>query len=340
MKRVISNLILIFFIIAVQTQAQRISSGAISKVGTTVGQFLKINVSARTIGMGGAYVAVANDVGSIYTNPAGLANAVGYQTMFTHTDWIADTDYDFGAMALNLGSVGSLGLMVSAFNSGDMAVTTLEKPDGTGELFSFQDFLVGVAYARQLTPNFSIGAVGKYISQQVWHMTASSIAFDVGIIYKSPFWGINLGASIKNFGSKMKLSGRDNKFADNPAGTPNVINAEYELLEYNLPLTFQVGLSKYILESEYNSLIVAVDAITPRDNYEALNIGLEYGWNEIFFARAGYKSLFREDSEEGLTAGVGLYFRLVGTAKIKLDYAYADFGRLETVNRFSLGFNF
>ena len=49
------------------------STETISKVGTSVAQFLKLGVSARTIGMGGAFVAVANDVSTIYDNPAGLA---------------------------------------------------------------------------------------------------------------------------------------------------------------------------------------------------------------------------------------------------------------------------
>ncbi len=95
-------------------------------------QFLKIDVSARSIGMGGSFVAVANDASAIYLNPAGLAQVSGYQAMFTHTEWIAGTQYDFGAITLNLADDGAVGLMISSFSSGDMAVTTAESPDGTG----------------------------------------------------------------------------------------------------------------------------------------------------------------------------------------------------------------
>ncbi len=323
-----------------QVQAQRISSQSISKTGTTVAQFLKIGVSARSIGMGGAFVAVANDVSTIYTNPAGLALVDGYHVMFSHTNWIAGTNYDFGSFSIDLYDAGTLAFMVSALSSGDMDVTTVEQPEGTGERFSTQDFLIGVSYARKLTTNFSLGFTGKYIYQRLWHMSAGAVALDVGLLYKTPFWGINLGASIRNFGPKMRLDGRDIKFAADPDnqnfGNVSVVNAEYEMRDYDLPLYFQVGLAKDVLDNEYHRLTIAVDAVTPNDNYEAVNTGLEYGFKNMVFLRAGYKALFQDDTEEGLTLGAGLNIRLLGTTRIILDYAYADFGRLQKSDRFSL----
>ncbi len=344
MKLKLIGIIFSIAIISVPLNAQRISSSDISKVGTTVAQFLKIDVSARSVGMGGSFVAVANDASAIYLNPAGLARVNGYQAMFTHTEWIAGTQYDFGAVTLNLTDIGSIGLMVSSFSSGDMEVTTTNEPDGTGELFDVQDLLVGLSYSRNLTDNFSIGFTGKFIYQRLWHSDASTFALDVGTLFNTPFWGIVLGTSIRNFGAKMKLEGRDSKFAYDPdsrnTGNVNVVNAEYELKEYPLPLYFQVGLSKTLELSEQNKLIVAFDAITPNDNFEAVNTGFEYAWNELLFLRAGYKSLFQDDTEEGLTGGLGLNLRLEGTMKLQVDYAYADFGRLDNSQRFSLMLHF
>jgi hypothetical protein len=264
--------------------------------------------------------------------------------MFTHTDWIAGTDYEFGAVALHLQGVGTLGLMVSAYSSGDMAVRTVEEPDGTGELFSTSDMAIGLSFARELTNNFSIGFTGKYIYQRIWHMKASAFALDVGLLFRTPFWGINLGASIRNFGPKMQLSGRDNKFASDPdsrnIGNVFVVNSEYEMQEYALPLYFQVGLSKDIVATESNRLTIAVDAVTPNDNYEAVNTGFEYGWKELVFLRAGYKSLFQEDTEEGLTAGFGLRLPIAGMTKLQIDYAYAEMGRLKDIQRFTLSMHF
>jgi len=338
------SVLALILIIVVPLSAQRISSSSISKVGTTVAQFLKIDVSARSIGMGGSFVAVSNDASAIYINPAGLARVNGYQAMFTHTEWIAGTNYDFGAVALNLTDIGSIGLMVSSFSSGDMEVTTTSDPDGTGEFFDVQDLLVGLSYSRNLTDNFSIGFTGKFIYQKIWRSDASTFALDVGTLFDTPFWGVVLGTSIRNFGANMKLEGRDSKFAYDPdsrnTGNVNVVNAEYELKDYPIPLYFQVGLSKTLELSEQNKLIIAVDAVTPNDNYEAVNTGFEYAWNEAVFLRAGYKSLFQDDSEEGMTAGIGFNLRLEGTMKLQLDYAYADFGRLDNSQRFTLMLHF
>ena len=42
-------------------------------VGTTAGQFLRVGLGARAVGLGGAFSALADDVTAIYWNPAGLA---------------------------------------------------------------------------------------------------------------------------------------------------------------------------------------------------------------------------------------------------------------------------
>ena len=95
-----------------------------------------------------------------------------------------------------------------------------------------------------------------------------------------------------------------------------------------------------ILRSKYNRLTIATDALHPNNNYESVNIGMEYVFNNLFFLRLGYKSLFLEDSEQGLTAGAGLNYNLKGVVSLKVDYAYADFGILHYTQRFSFGIEF
>ena len=45
----------------------------INRYGTTTANFLEIGIGSGPSAMGEAYVAVANDVSSIYWNPAGLS---------------------------------------------------------------------------------------------------------------------------------------------------------------------------------------------------------------------------------------------------------------------------
>ena len=45
-----------------------------NNVATTSAAFLEIGPGARSLGMGSAYVSVANDASSLYWNPAGIVN--------------------------------------------------------------------------------------------------------------------------------------------------------------------------------------------------------------------------------------------------------------------------
>ncbi|MDZ7371049.1 MAG: hypothetical protein ONB12_07765, partial [candidate division KSB1 bacterium] len=66
----------------------------VTKVGTTAAGFLNIDVGARAIGMGGAYVAVSDDAMSMYWNAAGISRINGSQAVFTHNRWLADIAFN------------------------------------------------------------------------------------------------------------------------------------------------------------------------------------------------------------------------------------------------------
>ena len=70
-------------------------------------------------------------------------------------------------------------------------------------------------------------------------------------------------------------------------------------------------------------------------------MGMEAVFNNLVSVRTGIPSLFKEESIEGPTFGVGLDYRIWRTATIlKLDYSISDFGPLGSVERLSIGFNF
>ncbi|MGE5796465.1 MAG: hypothetical protein ACM34N_06745, partial [Ignavibacteria bacterium] len=69
------------------------------------GEFMAIGVGARPLGMGGAYVAVVNDISSAYYNPAGLINLNYPQIALMHAEHFGDlVNYDYGAAAIPYGS--------------------------------------------------------------------------------------------------------------------------------------------------------------------------------------------------------------------------------------------
>ncbi|RMF51861.1 MAG: hypothetical protein D6746_17230 [Bacteroidetes bacterium] len=346
MKRRIPLLILL--LLAVPVQAQTLGEAeepeTITKVGTTAAQFLKLGVGARAVALGGTFVAEASDLSALYWNPAGLARLNGSAVQLAHTRYLADIDYSFAAFGLNLGNAGTLAASLIFLDSGEMEVRTIRDPEGTGERFKVQDFALQLTYARALTDRFSIGGTAKYINERIWHSTASAFAFDIGILFTTPFEPLRLGASMANFGPKMQMNGRDILFSVDPdpdrQGNVEVVNSAFLTDRHPLPLLFRVGLAWDALATANHRVVVLTDAAHPNDNSEYMNVGMEYSFRNLLALRGGFRNLFERDGEQGLTFGAGLNVRLDRTLRVRFDYAYADFGRLEQTHWFTFDLAF
>ena len=343
MKTKIIFLVTVALIFSTSSLRAQVFKSKVSKKGTTAAPFLSIGQGARALSMGGAFVAVADDPSSMYWNPAGITDINGTALVVDHTQWFADIQYNYLAGTIHLGDIGTLGVSFTT-SSTEMRVTTTDNPEGNGETFSVSDVAVSVGYAIKLTDRFSIGFNPKFIYQKIWKMSASAIAVDIGLKYNTPFDGVILGMSISNFGPKMQMQGTSSSvlFDPDPSTTGNngKIPANLTTGEWALPLNFKVGVAYKVFSDETNKLTLAVDASHPNDNYESINLGGEYILNDFLALRAGYKSLFLIDSQEGLTLGVGVKQAVVGNFKFTFDYAYQDFGILKNVQKFSIGILF
>ncbi|GBD93432.1 hypothetical protein BMS3Abin05_01015 [bacterium BMS3Abin05] len=312
----------------------------VSKVGTTSAPFLEIGIGARAIGMGGAFVALANDASAMYWNPGGLAKLKNSSVLLEHSEWLAGINFDYTNVILKLGELGTIGGSITSLTMADQIVRTVDRPEGTGERYSAGDLAVGLSYARSLTDRFSIGFNAKYIHQKIWHMTASAFAIDFGTLFITQFRGLRIGASLSNFGTNMRLDGRDilvyHDIDPRIMGNNPRIPAELKTDSWALPLLFRLGVAMDVLNNAANRLTLAVDAQHPSDNAQSLNVGSEYAFRNFFMVRIGYKSLFLQDGEEGLTFGAGLKQSIYGMADIQVDYAFANFGRLKNIQKFSL----
>jgi len=125
-------------------------ASAQTKVGTTIAQFMGIEPSAQHTGFGNAGAALATGIESVYFNPGVIGLLWETEIQFTHAAWYADIAYDYAAIAVPVRRWGTLFSSVTALNSGDIAVRTVEKPLGTGEDYSVGNTAIGLGFGRQV----------------------------------------------------------------------------------------------------------------------------------------------------------------------------------------------
>lgn len=345
MKNRYLYILLMLIILCARMEAQT-SGNSVSKVGTTAAAFLEIGVGSAANAMGNAFVATPNDASALYWNPAGIASNSKNELIVNHASWIGETNFDFAGLVIPLGSFGSLGLSFTSLSTGDMKVTTIELPEGTGEYFNANDIAIGLSYGRKLTERFSIGFTAKFVQQKIWHMNANAVAIDAGTLFKTDLLGgMVIGASISNFGTALTLAGRDTrKFGrvdDTKLGSNERIPYDVNLDSWDLPLLFRIGVSTDVIKLSDMRMTLSADALHPNNNYESLNIGGEFAYMETFFVRGGYNSLFLTDHEGGLSFGFGINSKMLfSNAVFRFDYAFRDFGRLSNVHTFSAGISF
>jgi hypothetical protein len=342
MKALVAVSIATFLALTSPAQAQVISKN-VSKTGTVAAPFLEIPVGAGAVGMGTAIVSQVNDPTALYWNPGGAALSELNQLSASHMRWIADTKFDFVGLTLPLSSLGTLGISFTSLTMDDMKVTTVEKPEGTGEYFSASDIAAGISFSRRLSDRFAVGFTVKYIQQTIWHESASAIALDFGTVFRTDMLGgLVIGASLSNFGSTMKLDGRDlrqfGRVDETKLGSNDQVASDIEMESWDLPLQFRIGISFNPVRVDDHRWTVAIDATHPSDNYEWVNVGTEYAFRESVFFRGGYHSLFLQDAEGGLSLGFGVSSSLIFSTStvVRLDYGYRDMGRIEGTNVITL----
>jgi len=336
-RKIVTALIMIFLILGI-AQAQK-------KVGTTAAPFLGISIGPRAMAMGSAHVALVNDVTAAYWNPGALAVMQGGEVSLSHTNWILGSNFNWVGINFKLNSGLAIAVNMTQLDYGREEITTIWAQEGTGRFWDAQDMAAGISLSTALTNRFSLGGTLKYINQRIWNESATAMAVDLGLLFRTNFDNMLLGISISNYGSDMRLDGNDllKRIDIDPEhnGNNETLVAKMKTEPYPLPIFFRIGVAyDFFQSSEYNRLTFAMDALHPTDNAESVNVGAEYSWNEMVALRAGYKSIFMEDPQESWTLGAGLQYQIPGIGKIKIDYAYSPFEYFPDIQTFAVSYVF
>jgi hypothetical protein len=307
------------------------ANAVIKKLAQTGLQFLKVDVGTRAAAMAGAYTMIGHDATAMFYNPSGLARMeTNYEVFATRTQWIADINYNAGALAVNLDRWGAVGVSFIFADYGDIQGTMVASTEAGFEDTHMLDvgaYAIGLTYAKSLTERFSVGGQIKLAAQSLDQSelvaetvdnNVSGLAFDFGTTFYPGYKSFRIGMFIRNYSPQFK----------------------YYNEAFQLPLTFSIGFGMDLLdfmgEHENSSLLMGVDALHPRDYTERVHLGLEYSYMNMVALRVGYKTNY---DEEGLTAGVGFSVKSSNVG-VKVGYSYSEFGVFDGVNRFDIGFTF
>lgn len=283
-----------------------------NRSGTVTAQFLKFSTGARGIAMGGAQVAVATGVNAIAYNPAGIMDVPNYGFGATYTQLYAEIQHSYIGAVKNIPGLGAVGVSVTMLTTDDMPVTTVAFPEGTGEYFKASDFAFSVAFARQVTDQFSVGINGKVIKSYLYNsdVGSSSFGFDIGTLYDIPSLRSHLGVSLNNLGKDMTF-----------------INETY-----SLPTALRFGVLVDVVQDEGNSVVTTIQILRTNDADEQYNVGAEYLFNKLVALRAGWKFAY---DQEDFSGGFGVNLGSIGVNST-IDYAYNNYKYLPGTHTLTL----
>ena len=322
-------LLIVIGLFAGTLSAQLLPQLGAQRAGISAMTFLKIDVSPRAAGMGGAAICLPGDGYSTQINPASIMEIDNLNVTAGNTFWVAGINHSFVSASRPFGKIGSFGLSVATLNTGAMERRTEFQPNGTGEYFYASNTAVGLSYSRRLTEMFSFGVTGKFVNETLAEYQANTAVIDMGFKYRVDWQDLNFGVMLQSFGLNSKLKGDY---------SPNTFDPKPVALEsYPAPTLFQLGASMkpWKNDSTKSSLLVALQLNHPNDNAENIRIGAEYTYRDFLFFRAGYKINVKDQHLP--TGGVGLRTR-IGRHPLQFDYSVDPTVWLGWIHRVGLSF--
>lgn len=159
--------------------------------------FLAGGVGARALGMGGAAVALTQDVTAGYWNAAGLTGLQFPEVAYMHSERFAGAvSFDYGSAAFPINARSTIG--ISFFRSGVNDIkNTLDawdperdqpkaNPEQFFRSFSAADLAFFLTYSRALSDRLAVGLTAKLIRRGIGDFaTAMGYSLDLGIQYRA-----------------------------------------------------------------------------------------------------------------------------------------------------------
>ena len=308
--------------------------------------FLGAGVGARALGMGGAYVAHADDVTAGYWNAAGLDGLAYPEGAYMHTERFGGlVAFDYGAVAWPLS--GRSTLAVSFVRSGvdDIASTLrafnpetgLPYPDAEDqiEFFSAADNALYVSFARRMNENLTAGASIKAVRRGIGDF-ASAWGYSLDLGAQMRVGRFQIGANLQDVTTMVQSWSVDEaQFAEFEQTFGE--EAPVGLTEIVLPVA-RLGAATNVALSEDIGVTLATDLDLGFDGQSANvldaggvsfwpRVGTELDYKGLIAFRAGISDVTTSERfGTQITPSVGMGLNV---GRFNVDYGFGDFAGLQ-----------
>ena len=269
---------------------------------------LQAGVGARPLGMGGAFVSVADNADAGYWNPAGLSGVTSHEITTMQTKLSTDVDHYYVSYATKLfkGTIGISWIQISLGNISRTTTTDAFNEVITTSIFSYFSNAYLFSYGLPINPNVAIGLTAKYLASDMVDVAqgqAYGYSVTPGILIK-PKEKISIGAKLDELLNEQKW------------GTGTI---------EKVPPKARLGISFSDLFQKDSRVALDVSQVLKSTHSTEYALGYEMNFKNILL-RAGIV-------DSGLTAGAGFASGIAA-----LDYAYVQQSSLSrnNVHRISL----
>lgn len=296
-------------IFSTSTQAQDLSE--------IPGSFVDIGFGTRPVGMGFAYVGLADDENATYWNPAGLGHINEIKAGFAQIDQLGLITYNYASAIVPLPMLNQA-VGVSVISSGDDAMQELSIHAAYGIKLNIVNLGIGLKYRNSTFGNnrlnrsdyvvFDENEIDEGFGQQVFG-DANGFGVDFGLTV-DPTENIRFGVMVRDFYAPMN-------WKSEARGQNYEARGEYE---EGLPYEIIFGSSVKISDN-----FLAVADFQPATSSERTNYvraGLEGRLVNIVMVRAGTEQGINDFDDEKYTLGAGLDIEIKDKLRIQSDFAY------------------
>jgi len=269
------------------------------------GIILQQAIGARALGMGEAFVGLADDASSLYWNVAGILSTSGGKLKATYVRGIDEIEYGQIMLVQNLSSKQAIGLGVIYLRGG---MISLYENFSEG-IMSQQDVVSILGYTIALQKNIKVGLALKVLNTSLAEKyTTTVVGADLGMLLTLNK-KIKVGLSIKDIGQEIKYLEQGD----------------------SMPLRMILGTSyKFVEQADHRGTVTA-DIVSMNSQRFKTGIGLEYWYIKILGLRVGYKA---GSDQNAISMGASLKWQ-----NIQIDYAFQLVKVLDNMHYVSCNLN-